>query len=96
LRGIELPVALLDAANPLVNGSADMVRASALACSGDFLLRLAGRQGKHLIAETRRTALAASGFSVVGRWRLRERSGAAFVIAVGVLAAPAFVCEPLL
>jgi hypothetical protein len=38
-----------------------MVRTSALACSGDFLLRLAGCQGKHLIAEARRTALAASG-----------------------------------
>ena len=44
LRGVELPVALLDAARPLVPGNddADMVRASPLACSGDFLLRLAG------------------------------------------------------
>ena len=55
LRGVELPVALFDAASPLVpgNGGADMVRASALACSGDFLLRLAGCQGKDLIAEAR-------------------------------------------
>ena len=55
LRGVELPVALLDAASPLVPGNrgADMVRASALACSGDFLLRLAGCQGKNLIVETR-------------------------------------------
>jgi len=44
LRGVELPVALLDAARPLVPGNddADMVRASPLACRGDFLLRLAG------------------------------------------------------
>jgi DDE family transposase len=44
LRGVELPVALFDAASPLVPGNddADMVRASPLACSGDFLLRLAG------------------------------------------------------
>ena len=51
LRGIKLPAPLLDAASPLVprNGSADMVRASALACSGDFLLRLAGCEGKDLI-----------------------------------------------
>jgi hypothetical protein len=28
-----------------------MVRASSLACSGDFLLRLAVCQNKHLIAE---------------------------------------------
>jgi hypothetical protein len=33
------------------NGAADMVRASTLAGSGDFLLRLAGCQGKDLIAE---------------------------------------------
>jgi hypothetical protein len=55
LRGIELPVALFDAASPLVpgNGGADMVRASPLACSGDFLLRLAACQGKDLITEAR-------------------------------------------
>ena len=41
----------------------DMVGASALACSGDFLLRLAGCQREDLVAEVRRTALAASGFS---------------------------------
>ena len=44
LCGIELPIALFDAARPLVSGNrgTDMVRASALARSGDFLLRLAG------------------------------------------------------
>jgi hypothetical protein len=43
LRGVEFPVALFDAASPLVagDGGADMVRASSLAHSGDFLLRLA-------------------------------------------------------
>ena len=53
LRGVELPVALFDAASPLVagNGGTDMVRASSLACSGDFLLRLAICQSKHLIAK---------------------------------------------
>jgi hypothetical protein len=53
LRGVELPVAFFDAASPLVagNGGTDMVRASSLACSGDFLLRLAICQSKHLIAK---------------------------------------------
>ena len=48
LCGIELPIALFDAAGPLVAGNrgADMVRASTFACSGDFLLRLTGCQGK--------------------------------------------------
>ena len=51
--GIELFIALFDAASPLVpgNGGADMVRASALACGGDFPLRLAGCQSKNLIAQ---------------------------------------------
>jgi hypothetical protein len=42
LRGVELAVALFDAASPLVlgNDDTDMVRASPLARSGDFLLRL--------------------------------------------------------
>jgi hypothetical protein len=53
-------VALFDAASPLVPGDddANMVRASALACSGDFLLRFAGCQGKDLIPQRRRAALA--------------------------------------
>jgi hypothetical protein len=53
LAGVELPVALFDAASPLEagNSGADMVRASSLACRGDFLLRPAIRQSKHLIAE---------------------------------------------
>jgi len=45
-------------------GGADMVGASALACSSDFLLRLAGCQSQDLVAEVRRTALAASGLRV--------------------------------
>jgi hypothetical protein len=51
--GVELCVALFDAASPLVpgNGGTDMIRASALACSGDFLLRLAGCQSKNPIAQ---------------------------------------------
>jgi len=62
LYGIELPIARFDAASPLVSGNrgADMVRASILTCSGDFLLRLAGCQGKNLIVEARRAAAAAS------------------------------------
>ena len=53
LPGVELPVALFDAASPLVagNGGADMVRASSFACRGDFLLRLAICQSKHLVAK---------------------------------------------
>src|ERR1700680_1546060 len=64
LGGVELPVALFDAASPLMPGNddADMVRASSLACSGDFLLRLAVCQGKDLIAEGRRGELASSWF----------------------------------
>jgi hypothetical protein len=55
MRGVELPVAIFDAASPLVprNRGTDMVRAGALACSGDFLLRLAGSQSKNPIAEVR-------------------------------------------
>ena len=53
LRGVELAVALFDAASPLEagNGCADVIRASSLACSGDFPLRLALCQSKHLITE---------------------------------------------
>src|SRR6516165_9437311 len=43
-------------------GRRDMVGASALACSSDLLLRLAGCQSQDLVAEVRRTALAASDF----------------------------------
>ena len=55
LHGIEFPVTLFDAASALVpgNGGADMIWASALACSGDFLLRLTACQGEDLIAEAR-------------------------------------------
>jgi hypothetical protein len=62
LSGIELPIAFFDAAGPLVPGNrgADMVWASTVACSGDFLLRLAGCKGKDLIVEARRTTAAAS------------------------------------
>src|ERR1700757_4326872 len=64
LCGVELPVALFDAASALVPGNrrADMVRASPLACRGDFLLRLAGCQGKDLIVEAWRAPPAASWF----------------------------------
>jgi hypothetical protein len=60
LFGVEFPVALFDAASPFVSGKndADVVWASALACSGDFLLRFAGCQGKDLIPQRRRAALA--------------------------------------
>src|SRR5215831_16958094 len=57
-----------------------MIRARALACSSDFLLRLAGCQGKHSIAEARRAALAASrscspGGGAPTRLRWRRRLG---------------------
>ncbi len=60
LRGVELSIPLFDTAGPLVPGNrgTDMVRASPLAGGGDFMLRLAGCQGKDLIAEARRAALA--------------------------------------
>jgi hypothetical protein len=62
LRGVELPVTLLDAASPLVPGNrgADMVRPNPFARGGNFLLRLADRKGKDLIVEARRGPLAAS------------------------------------
>ena len=62
LYGVELFIALFDAASPLVpgNGGADMVRASVFAGSSDFLLRLAGCQSKDLIAQVRRAAPATS------------------------------------
>jgi hypothetical protein len=55
LFGVEPPIPLFDAASALVpgNGDANMVRASALASSGDLLLRLAGCQGKDLFVEAR-------------------------------------------
>jgi hypothetical protein len=60
VRGVELTVALFDAAGSLIPGNdhADMVRASPLACSGNFLLRLAVSQGKDLLAKGRRGAFA--------------------------------------
>src|SRR5215471_4788408 len=60
LSRVELPVALLDAASPLVpgNGDPDMIRANPLARGGDFLLCLARCQGEDLIAEARRRAFA--------------------------------------
>src|ERR1700751_5752596 len=53
VRGVKLPVALLDAASPPVSGNrnADMVRANARAGRRDFLLGLAGCEGKNLIAQ---------------------------------------------
>src|SRR5262249_12108739 len=55
VHGVELTVALLDAATPLVPGKsgADMVWPGILACSGDFPLRLAGCQSKNPITEAR-------------------------------------------
>jgi hypothetical protein len=61
---VELPVALLDTARPLVpgKGGADMVRASPLACSRDLLLGLASCEGQDLVGETPWAALADSCF----------------------------------
>src|SRR6266851_5653544 len=57
-----------------------MVGASALACSGDFLLRLAGCQRQDLVAEVRRTALATSGFcSCRGRAPASTRASASLI-----------------
>ena len=62
LRGVELSIPLFDAAGPPMPGygGADVVRASALARSGDLRLRLAVSQGKNLIIEAQRATLAAS------------------------------------
>ena len=62
LHGVKLSIPLFDPTGPLVpgNGGADVVRASALARSGDFRLRLAVCEGKNLIIEARRAMLAPS------------------------------------
>ena len=82
LSRVEFPVALFDAASPLVPGDddANMVRASALACSGDFLLRFAGCQGKDLIPQRRRAALASrfSGCSALAPTSSRWSGGLCF------------------
>ena len=67
---------LLNAASSFVPGNrgADMIRASALACCGDFLLRLASCQGKNL-------RLPPTGFAAAGRWRLPDRPGAVAFVA---------------
>jgi len=100
LRGVEPAVALFDPAGPLVpgDGGADMVRASPLAFSGDLLLRLAGCQGKDLIAEIRQAALVAGWFCGGSAPAPSDRIGAAAVVAVvGVFAeAVFFVCVLLL
>src|SRR5260370_20601897 len=51
LRGVELTVALFDAASPSVprDGHTNMVRASPLARNGDFLLLLAVCHGNALV-----------------------------------------------
>ena len=93
LSRVEFPVALFDAASALVpsDDDADMVRAGALASGGDFLLRFAGCQGKDLIPQGWRAALAPAGFPTVARRRPRGRAGAAALVAVaGVFAAAIF------
>ena len=62
LRDVEFSIPLFDAAGPLMpgNGGADVVRASALARSGNLGLRLAVCEGKNLIIKARRAPLAAS------------------------------------
>src|SRR5207237_5818907 len=73
LACVWLPVALFDAACPLVpgDGRADMVRASPLTSGSDFVLRSARCQGKHLIAEGCR------GATTVTWFRGRSRPAAA-------------------
>jgi hypothetical protein len=64
VRRVELPVALLDSASTLMpcNRDADVVRPNPLARGSDFLPRLAHCQGKDLIAEAWRAAVAAGRF----------------------------------
>jgi hypothetical protein len=63
MGGVELPIALLDAARTLVPGNhePDVIRASPFARRGDFPLRLPGCQGKDPIAEGGRGAPTLSG-----------------------------------
>jgi hypothetical protein len=63
----------------------DMVRARPLACSGDFLLRLAVCHGKDLIAEGRRSAQG------VAESLARELTAAAAVPTIGIGGSP--VCD---
>jgi hypothetical protein len=95
LRGVEPPVALFDAASPLVpaNDAAD-IRASALACSSDFPLCLADCQGKDLTLRLDELRLLPAALAVAVRERPETADLAA---AVGVLAEAVFlVCAPLL
>ena len=79
LCGVQFPVALFDTARPFVPGNddTDVVWTSPLACGRYFLLRLAGCQGKDLIAEGRRRAPAGSRLSGraarTPRWPCRIR-----------------------
>jgi hypothetical protein len=79
LCGVQFPVALFDATRPFVPGNddTDVVWTSPLACGRYFLLRLAGCQGKDLIAEGRRSAPAGSRLSGraarTPRWPCRTR-----------------------
>jgi len=79
LRGVELTVTLFDATRPLVSGNddTDVIWACPLACGRDFLLRLASRQGKDLLAECRRAAPAGSRLcgrdARTPRWPRRNR-----------------------
>ena len=80
-------------------GGADMVGASALACSGDFLLRLAGCQREDLRSPRfDELRLRPAAFAVVVGGRPCRRAGAAALVAVvGVLAEVVFfICVPLL
>lgn len=64
LRCVEFAILFFDAASALVAGNdgADVVRASSLACSGDFLLCPAGCQCQNPIAEARQLVRVASWF----------------------------------
>src|SRR5215471_16270294 len=78
LSGVELPVALFDAASALVpgNGGADVVWASPFARCGDLLLRLARCQNEDPITEGWRRALAVSRGALASagsRWSGRLR-----------------------
>ena len=99
LPGVEPSIPLFDPTGPLVpgNGSADVVRASALARSGDLRLRLAVCEGKHLIIEARRATLAPSFGGRTARPRPARAAEAGFRGEVGVLAKAVLLTpEPLL
>jgi hypothetical protein len=97
LSGVELPVALFDAASALVpgNGGADVVWASPLHAAVICCCVLPVASTRTLSLRVGGVRLPPAGFAVVVRRRPRDRAGAAAsVAAVGIFAEAVFLRHP--